>query len=203
MQKSMVILTITKDTDIVSRGLDNNNPMILNQVTPDPWEGLSGNDPDGLLIFDSEQYGLRAGMINLYNVYYLNQYTITDFANTYFPEDNTHAIAFSNELVRHLDLSSITDKIPEEKWKDVPCVVAYFGSGWKCDLNVLNEAVDMLPNDDMKNLFRNPKPYTPSREAKTSVTIRKSFYERYKYIIIGLLLLILIALIVALTKKKK
>jgi len=186
----------------VSRGLENNNPMILNQSVPDAWEGLSGNNPDGLLIFDSDVYGMRAGMINLYNVYYLNQYNITDFANTYFPEDPTYAIAFSEELLRHLELSSITNKIPKEKWKDVPCVVAYFGSGWKCDLDKLNSAVELLPSEEMKDLFRNAKPYTPSGKAKKVLSEKKSFYERYKYIIIGLLLLILIVLIVLLTKKK-
>ena len=186
----------------MSRGLDNNNPMVLNQSNPDPWEGLSGSDADGLLIFDSDIYGMRAGMINLYNVYYLGQFNVIDLANKYFPEDPTYSVEFANELVRHLDLSDVDQKIPKEKWKDVPCVVAYFASQWKCDLNKLNEAVELLPTEEMKDLFRNAKKYTPSGDAIKTTNSKKSFYERYKYYFFGLLFLIMVILIVLLTKKK-
>ena len=186
----------------MSRGIDNNNPMVLNQSTPDPWEGLTGSDPDGLLKFESDVYGMRAGMINLYNVYYLAQYNVIDLANTYFPEDPSYAVEFANEIVRHLPLSDVDQKIPKEKWKDVPCVIAYFASQWECDLDKLNQAVDLLPTEEMKDLFRNAKKYTPSGEAKKTTNSKRSFYERYKYYFLGLLFIIIIALIIILLKKK-
>lgn len=187
----------------ISRGLRNNNPLIINQTTPDPWEGLEGNDPDGLLIFNTEIDGLRAGMINLYNGYYLTTPTIRQLSERYLPEDPVYNQVMSDELSRHLDLDEDV-VIPQEKWKDVPCVVAYFASGWECDLDKLNQAVDRLPSEEMKDLFRNAKDYKPFAPAVKAVNEQKSFFERYKKFIIyggvGLMVLILLAL---LSKKKK
>jgi hypothetical protein len=109
----------------------------------------------------------------------------------------------STELSRHLDLDEDV-VIPEEKWKDVPCVVAYFASGWECDLDKLNQAVERLPFNIMKDLFRNAKDYEPFEPAVKAVNEKKSFFERYKkFIIYGGIGLLLLLILTVLSKKKK
>jgi len=46
-----------------------NNPMAIIQPSPDKWQGLVGDDR-GRLKFSSMPYGVRAGVINLYNGYF-------------------------------------------------------------------------------------------------------------------------------------
>lgn len=186
----------------ISRGIGNNNPLILNQQNPDPWEGLSGKDVDGLLIFNTDANGLRAGMINLYNAYYLTGPTIRQLSERYLPEDSAYNQVMTKELSRHLALDEDV-VIPAENWQDVPCVVAYFSSGWDCDLNKLNEAIETLPTEEMKNLFRNPKAYEPYKPAIKAVNQKRGFFDRYKNLIYiggGLMLLLLL---IALLKNKK
>jgi len=187
----------------ISRGLRNNNPLIINQSSPDPWEGLEGNDPDGLLIFNTDIDGLRAGMINLYKGYYWRGPTIRQLSERYLPDDPVYNQVMSAELSRHLELDEDVS-IPDEKWKDVPCVVAYFASGWECDLDKINQAVERLPSDNMKDLFRNAKEYKPFAPAVKAVNDKKSFFEKYKtFLIYGGIGLLLLLLLVALRKKKK
>jgi len=46
-----------------------NNPMAIIQPNPDNWQGLVGDDR-GRLKFSSMPFGVRAGVINLYNGYF-------------------------------------------------------------------------------------------------------------------------------------
>ena len=46
-----------------------NNPMAIIQPVPDKWQGLVGDDR-GRLKFTSMPFGVRAGVINLYNGYF-------------------------------------------------------------------------------------------------------------------------------------
>lgn len=47
-----------------------NNPFALIDPTPDNWRGLTGMLSNGFLQFDTLKNGLRAGLINLKNVYF-------------------------------------------------------------------------------------------------------------------------------------
>lgn len=46
------------------------NPFALIQKVPSKWVGLKGTQPNGFLIFDTTNNGLRAGWINLHNTYF-------------------------------------------------------------------------------------------------------------------------------------
>lgn len=53
----------------MQRPQKNYNPFALIDDTPSAWKGLIGKLPDGFLIFENPMYGVRAGFINLINVY--------------------------------------------------------------------------------------------------------------------------------------
>ena len=64
-----------------------NNPFALIQAKPDNWTGLVGvnkdtrdNIPDGFLMFATKEDGMRAGLINLYNVYFKPNNGVTTIA---------------------------------------------------------------------------------------------------------------------------
>ena len=63
-----------------------NNPMAIIQNPPDNWQGLVGS-VNGKLKFSSMAYGVRAGVINLYNGYFAKgNNTLLGIFKVYAPE---------------------------------------------------------------------------------------------------------------------
>ena len=74
------------------------NPMALIQKSPDDWDGLEGDD-NGRLKFKEMKYGVRAGVKNLKNTYFLKgigDTTLIDLFKKYAPSghgaNTTHQI---------------------------------------------------------------------------------------------------------------
>ena len=42
------------------RGIRNNNPGNIRHNAANPWKGMTGQDDDGFVIFESAQFGIRA-----------------------------------------------------------------------------------------------------------------------------------------------
>lgn len=67
------------------RGIRNNNPGNLRQYNQD-WQGETGTDKDGFVIFDTMQNGVRAMAITLLN-YQMRHglFTVKEIINRYAP----------------------------------------------------------------------------------------------------------------------
>ena len=97
-----------------------NNPFALIQVKPDNWLGLIGVNkdsrdiiPDGFLIFDTKQNGLRAGLLNLYNVYFRRNDGISSIEKifrTYAPAGHGN-----NDPGQYMDTAQKLSGIPKNK----------------------------------------------------------------------------------------
>ena len=59
----------------VSLGIQNNNPFNIKYNKFNRWKGLKGENK-GFCVFESMDYGIRAGVIILRN--YINKYNLTD-----------------------------------------------------------------------------------------------------------------------------
>lgn len=72
----------------MTRGLKNNNPFNMNR-TLTMWLGEVQGDDERFASFKTLEYGIRAGLINLYNGYFSNRLTVRRIVMKYSPpQDN-------------------------------------------------------------------------------------------------------------------
>jgi len=99
------------------RGLRNNNPLNLVK-TSIPWQGkLPGNDPR-FEQFRTLGYGIRAGLLDLYNDYYQDgQQTLIDLISEFAPPNENDTAAYIQYVANNTGLMPnekfTADKLPE------------------------------------------------------------------------------------------
>jgi len=99
------------------RGLRNNNPLNLVK-TSIPWQGkLPGNDPR-FEQFRTLGYGIRAGLLDLYNDYYQDgQQTLIDLISEFAPPNENDTAAYIQYVANNTGLMANqkfnANKLPE------------------------------------------------------------------------------------------
>ena len=96
------------------RGIRNNNPMNLRYVPNLRWQGQSGVDRDGYLIFFSPAYGIRAACVNIMHYkYHLGCTTLRDYVKRWAPPCENNTSAYLDYMCVELHIN------PDDPWD--PC----------------------------------------------------------------------------------
>ena len=95
------------------------NPMALIQKSPDRWDGLDGHD-NGRLKFKEMKYGVRAGVKNLKNTYFLKGIgatTLIDLFKKYAPsgDGDNNPTNYANFVADKIGVK-VTDKLTWDKY---------------------------------------------------------------------------------------
>jgi len=95
------------------------NPMALIQKSPDDWDGLDGHD-NGRLKFKEMKYGVRAGVKNLKNTYFLKgkgDTTLIDLFKKYAPSGHgaNNPSNYADFVANKIGVE-VTDKLSWDKY---------------------------------------------------------------------------------------
>jgi len=118
----LLLLMLLKKNQKMTRGLRNNNPFNLKKGS-DKWQGeIEGDDPL-FCVFITRNLGIRAGMINLYNVYYSRHLTVRQILAKYAPgSDNNNEQNYLDFVTRKAGV--IAEQIPDKsKWMDIASAI--------------------------------------------------------------------------------
>jgi hypothetical protein len=135
------IMYIMKKSKQKSRGLRNNNPFNL-RLGDSNWQGeITGEDPD-FEVFSDIRYGIRAGLINLYNVYFSKNLTLRQIIAKYAPaSDNNNELAYVDSIVKLTGV--IPEQIPgKDKWLSIAAAIMYHENG--SEVKTVAELVEIV-----------------------------------------------------------
>jgi hypothetical protein len=113
-----------------SRGMKNNNPFNIIE-TDTTWLGEVRDKDLKFEGFSDLKYGLRAGLINLYNVYFSKGLTLRQLLAKYAPAaDNNNEKAYLDAVVRRTGV--IPEQVPiKSKWLDISSAILYHENGFQ------------------------------------------------------------------------
>lgn len=109
------------------RGIRNKNPFNL-RLSYTEWQGqIEGKDKD-FCVFKSMEYGLRAGLVNLYNGYFKEGLTIRELINKYAPssENDTESYIRRVSAMSGVDPGVVPD---QDEWLSVASEILKYENG--------------------------------------------------------------------------
>lgn len=89
-----------------ARGLRNNNPGNIRYNSANNWQGQTGKDDKGFVIFDSAENGLRALARLLGNKVKTGRYSIASLIAQYAPSSENNTAAYVASVSQRLQLSA-------------------------------------------------------------------------------------------------
>ncbi len=106
----VIIYTLIRNWKMKARGMRNNNPFNV-RSTDDQWLGKIGVDDKGFCIFSALEYGIRAGLVNLYNGYFSKNLDLRAIISKYAPASENDVEAYLNSIRKMTGIYS--DIIPK------------------------------------------------------------------------------------------
>lgn len=112
-----------------SRGMINNNPFNLKEG-PSDWLGEITGPDEVFEEFVRFELGVRAGLINLYNIYFSRGLTVRKIIERYAPkEDKNDTEAYIQSVSRIAGVKS--EEIPlKSKWLDISSAILKVENGF-------------------------------------------------------------------------
>jgi hypothetical protein len=111
-----------------ARGIRNNNPGNIRWDRYTEWEGMTGADDDGFVIFSEPEYGIRA-MTRIFKSYARRGITsVADIVSTWAPEIENNTTAYIDHVARKLGLL-VTDDVPPELYAQLAEVIILHENG--------------------------------------------------------------------------
>jgi hypothetical protein len=113
---------------IMTRGEKNNNPFNMNAGNSD-WLGevKPSRDPR-FAEFESPEYGIRAGLINLYNGYFSKGLTLAGIIAKYAPSSENDTSSYINAVSRRAGVTPL--QVPDKnQWLKIASAILYHENG--------------------------------------------------------------------------
>jgi hypothetical protein len=109
-----------------TKGERNNNPFNV-EKTKDVWHGSTGSD-GRFVKFNDLEFGVRAGLKNLYNGYFSQDLTLAELIAKYAPKTENDTAAYIDDVVQKTGVEP--DEIPsEDKWLDIAAAILLHENG--------------------------------------------------------------------------
>ena len=138
---SIISIFLIRKRIVMTRGMRNKNPFNMNRGSV-KWIGeIQGDDPR-FASFETMDLGIRAGLINLYNVYFSKGLTLREIIFKYAPpSDNNDSEAYVRAVVNKTGINAW--EVPaKSEWLKVAWAILYHENGLNiASVNDLNEIV--------------------------------------------------------------